>query len=219
MGFTKSNSDHTLFIKNKNESYMSILVYVNDIMIANSDDAAVDVFKAELHSHFKFRDIGPLKYFFGLEVARSAKGISLCQRKYTLKLLDEVGFLGRKPSSIPLDPYIKLSKDVGVLLENPKTYGKLVRKLQYLAITRPDIAYALTTLGQFSAAPRDTHLKVVHKVLRYLKGTVGQGLFYAASSNFALRGFADSDWGACIDTRKSIFGYAMFVGDSLVSWI
>lgn len=123
------------------------------------------MFKVELQSHFKLRDIGALQYFLDLEIARYAKEVSICQRKYTLELLDEVGFLGCKASSIPLDPSIKLSKDAGTLLENPKTYRKLVGKLQYLAITMPDIVYALTTLGQFSAAPRDTHLQAVHKVL------------------------------------------------------
>lgn len=88
----------------------------------------------------------------------------------------------------------------------------------YLAITRPDIAYTLTKLCQYSSAPREAHLKAAHKLLCYLKGTVGQGLFYAADGSFDLRGFADADWGTCPDDRKSVTGYAMFLGDSLVTW-
>ncbi|XP_013617372.1 PREDICTED: uncharacterized mitochondrial protein AtMg00240-like [Brassica oleracea var. oleracea] len=107
---------------------------------------------------------------------------------------------------------------MGELLENPKVYRKLMGRLMYLAITRPDIAYALTKLCQYSSKPRDAHLAAVHKILRYLKGTIGQGVFYEANGQLTLRGYADADWGSCRDTRKSITGYAMFIGDSLVPW-
>lgn len=112
----------------------------------------------------------------------------------------------------------KLYKTGGDLIDNAKQYRKLVGKLQYLTITRPDIAFAVLKLAQYSSAPRDTHLKAIHKVLRYLKGIVGQGLFYAADGKFDLRGYSDSYWRACPYTRKSVTGYAMFLGDSLISW-
>ncbi|XP_013673820.1 secreted RxLR effector protein 161-like [Brassica napus] len=192
--FKKSHDDHTLFVKNVSGRYLAVLVYV----------------------------IG----------GESKQGISVCQRKYVLELLDDTCFLGCKPSSIPLDPTIKLSSEtirkpsdgskviheMGESLENPKVYRKLMGRLMYLAITRPDIAYALTKLRQYSSKPRDAHLAAVHKLLRYLKGTIGQGVFYEANGQLTLRGYADADWGSCRDTRKSITCYAMFIGDSLVSW-
>lgn len=61
-------------------------------------------------------------------------------------------------------------------------------------------------------------MQAVHKILRYLKGSISQGLFYAANDKFDLRGYCDSDWAACPDTRKSMTGYAMFLGDSLITW-
>lgn len=70
----------------------------------------------------------------------------------------------------------------------------------YLAITRPDISYTLTKLCEYSSAPQEAHLKAAHKLLRYLKGTVGQGLFCEANGTFDLRGFADADWGSCPDS-------------------
>ncbi|XP_013594420.1 PREDICTED: uncharacterized mitochondrial protein AtMg00810-like [Brassica oleracea var. oleracea] len=117
-----------------------------------------------------------------------------------------------------MEPNQKLSKENGVLLEDVKQYRKLVGKLQYFTNTRPDIAYAVSKLAQFSCAPTDVHLKAVHKVLRYLKGTIGQGVFYGVEDNFDLRGFSDSDWGGCPDDRRSVTGYTMFLGNSLVSW-
>lgn len=231
MGFKKSHHDHTLFVKNTGGKYVAVLVYVDDILVASNNDDAVKMFVTELESHFKLRNLGHAKYFLGLEIARSSKGISVCQRKYTLELLDDAGFLGCKPSTIPLDPTVKLSKEtiipkdgskviheMGELIPEPKVYKKLMGRLMYLAITRPDITYTLTKLCQYSSFPREAHLQAAHKLLRYLKGTVGQGIFYAADGSFDLRGFADADWGACLDSRKSITGYMMFLGDSLVSW-
>lgn len=88
----------------------------------------------------------------------------------------------------------------------------------YLTITRPDITFAVNKFCQFSSAPRTSHLKAVYKVLQYIKGTVGQGLFYSAYSDLSLKGFADADWAACPDSRRSTTGFTMFVGDSLISW-
>lgn len=113
---------------------------------------------------------------------------------------------------------MKLTKEVGVPLTDPTQYRKLVGKLMYIQITRPDISFAVNKLCQFSHDPRDIHLNVVHKVLRYLKGTVGQGIFYPADTNFDLRGFSDADWGTCTDDRRSVTAYCMFIGESLLSW-
>ena len=87
MGFAKSQTDHTLFIKNFGGKYVAVLVYVDDIVIASNDDTEVEQLKANLREVFKLRDLGSLKFFLGLEIARSSKGISICQRKYILELL------------------------------------------------------------------------------------------------------------------------------------
>lgn len=89
---------------------MIVLVYVDDIMIASNNDEKVMRFKDELQSYFQLRDIGELKYFLGLEIARSSKKYFNLSKENTLELLDETGCLGCKPSPIPMDPTIKLSK-------------------------------------------------------------------------------------------------------------
>lgn len=193
LGFHTSSGDHTLFLKNSGDVYMSVLVYVDEIIIASSCDKAVDLLKTALKTSFKLRDLGTLCYFLGLEIARSSTGINICQRKYVLDLLTETGLIGSKPFSIPMDPSIKLSLEDGELLSDVESYRRLIGKLLYLTITRPDITFAVHKLCQFTSAPRAPHLQAAYKVLRYLKGTIGQGLFYPAQSDLKLSAFADAE--------------------------
>ena len=117
-----------------------------------------------------------------------------------------------------MDPNVKLSQDERELHDDPTPYGRMIGKLLYLTITRPDLSYAINRLSQFLDKPRLPHLQAVHRVIQYLKATVGQSLFFSSFSAVKLKGFADSDWGACPDTRKSISGFCVFIRDSLVSW-
>ena len=132
---------------------MALLVYVDDIVLAENDTSACNEFKAYLHDCFSIKDLGPLKYFLGIEVARGPTGLFLGQRKYTLEIVDECGLLGAKPSEFPMDENHKLALATGPLLEDAGRYRRLVGRLIYLAITRPDICYAVYILSQFMQAP------------------------------------------------------------------
>lgn len=217
-GFTQSHADPTLFIKAHNNVFLVVLIYVDDILIACNNDSAVATFKTYLSSKFQLKDLGPLKYFLGIEVARSSKGIILCQRHYALDLLTETIMLESKPRTTPLDPGLKLSRDDGEPLPDPTIFRRLIGQLIYLQITRLDLSYAVNKLSQFMDTPRQPHLLAAHQILHYLKATVGQGLFYPSSGNLDLQVFADTDWAACPDTRRSITGFCVFIGNSLVSW-
>ena len=98
-GFTQSASDHSLFTKCSGESFLALIVYVDDIVIAGNDYKTIKKLKTFLNSQLKLKDVGQLKYFLGLEVARSRKGISVSQRHYALQLLSDSGFLGCKPAN------------------------------------------------------------------------------------------------------------------------
>ena len=112
-GFVQSKFDNLVFTRIKGSSIIIILVYVNDILIASNDVDALSSFKQFLDSKFKLKDLGTLKYFLGLEVARTTKGISLCQRKYTFDLLADTSLLASKPTSIPMEQSAKLSSSIG----------------------------------------------------------------------------------------------------------
>ena len=83
---------------------------------------------------------------------------------------------------------------------------------------QPDLSYSVNRLSQYLANPRSTHLQAVHRILQYIKGTIGQGMYFPFSSTTQLKAFIDSDWGACIDIRRSINGFCIFLGESLISW-
>ena len=174
MGYTKGQGDHTLFIRMYDNAFTCILVYVDDIIIAiaSTSKELTDQVTADLTRCFKFRDLGDLKYFLGLEIARTSAGISLCQRKYALELLASTAMLVCKPSSVPMVPNLKLSKTDGVILEDKERYRRIVGRLMYLTITRPDITFAVTKLCQYSSKPRSSHLNAVYKVLQYIKRLV-----------------------------------------------
>ncbi|XP_019164260.1 PREDICTED: uncharacterized protein LOC109160420 [Ipomoea nil] len=217
-GFQQSSADPSLFTKAVDNSFIALLIYVDDILVAGTDSKQIQGLKQMLDDSFKIKDLGQLNYFLGIEAIRSPNGLNLCQRKYTLDILQENGFLDAKPAKTPCSQSHKLTSTDGILLHKPEIFRRLVGKLLYLTNTRPDIAYAVQQLSQYVDKPRDTQLAAAHRVLRYLKGSPGKGLFYSSASQIKLQGFSDSDWANCTETRKSITGYCIYLGNSLVSW-
>ncbi|WP_338140430.1 Ty1/Copia family ribonuclease HI [Candidatus Phytoplasma australasiaticum] len=218
LGFKQSKADYSMFVRGTGESFIALLVYVDDIIITGASLVNITTLKNHLNAAFKLKDLGSLRYFLGLEIARSSKGILLSQRKYTLHLLEDTDFLASKPSRLPMDPNIKLCADEGSLLKDPTSYRRLIGRLLYLTVSRPDITFAVHRLSQFVARPRQPHLNAVHTLLRYLKGSPGQGIFLPASSSFKIRAFSDADWASCPDSRRSTTGFCIFLGDCLISW-
>lgn len=103
-------------------------------------------------------------------------------------------------------------------MANPTLYRALIGRLLYLTITRLDITFSVHCLSQFMQAPTNVHLTAVHRILRYIKNNPCQGLFYSANSEPCLNSFADSDWATCPYSRRSITGYCVYLGTSLITW-
>lgn len=118
----------------------------------------------------------------------------------------------------PMDSKLKLSKTDSELLVDASSYRRLIGRLLYLTITRPDLSYSINTLAQSMDKLGQSHLNVAHHVLRYLKSTPAHGLFFPTATSSQLKGFCDLDWATCIDSRRSITSFCLFLGNSLVSW-
>nr|GFA26183.1 integrase, catalytic core [Tanacetum cinerariifolium] len=140
------------------------------------------------------------------------------QGKCTLDLLRLANVLDSKPYATPIDPNVKLNHTDGFPLHDPSLYRTLVGKLIYLTIIRSDITFAAQTLSQFLKEPRSSYMKALLRVLRYLKLCLGQGLFFSATNNLNLLTYCDSDWASCSFPRRSVLGYGIFLGTSLISW-
>ena len=217
-GFSKSYADYSLFTYKRGEVFMALLVYVDDLVLTGNNSKACATFKTYLNKCFHIKDLGPLKYFLGIEVARTPRGLFLCQRKYALEIIDECGLLGSKPVEFPMETNHKLALADGPLLTDPTRYRRLIGRLIYLTITRPELCYAVHVLSQFMQEPKEEHMEAARRLLRYLKGNPGQGLFLKSDSNLQVYAYCDSDWGACPLTRRSLTGYFVTIGGSPVSW-
>lgn len=192
-GFVQSVADYSLSTLHRNGRTLCVLVYVDDLLIGGSKSGQICALKQYLSTCFHMKDLGTLKYFLGIEVARDTEGIHLCQRKYALDIIANVGLLAAKPAKFPMEPNHKLSLATGPLLEHPEAYRRLIDRLVYLTITRPDLSYYVHCLAQYMQNPRLEYWEAALRVVRYIKNNPGQGIFLSSRSALHLSGSCDSD--------------------------
>lgn len=123
-----------------------------------------------------------------------------------------------KPCSTPVDTHSTLFADAGTSVSDATHYRSIAGALQYLTFTRADIAYAVQQVCLHMHDPRDPHLAAMKRILQYLQGTKDLGLHLYRTSPFDITVYFDADWAGCPDTRRSTSGYAVFLGDNLISW-
>ncbi|XP_019246414.1 PREDICTED: uncharacterized protein LOC109226066 [Nicotiana attenuata] len=211
-GFTQSPYDHSLFTKRDKVDIVIVLVYVDDLLISGSNSSLIQEAKETLHRNFKMKDLGELRYFLGIEVMRSNKGILFNQRKYAFQLISEVGLSACKPVSTPMKQNHKLTtveydKHAGNVndaeLQEAGSYQKLIGKLLYLTTTRPDISFVVQVLSQFMQHPKEPHMEAALRVVKYVKGRPGLGILLKGEATDELTAYCDSDRAACPNTRRS----------------
>ncbi|WVZ80055.1 hypothetical protein U9M48_027566 [Paspalum notatum var. saurae] len=201
----------SLFVLNNGFGAAYLLLYVDDMILSASTPAVLQRIITQLRQAFAVKDMGPL---------RSSRPQRLLPQpgKYASELLDRAGMANCKIANTPADTKSKPSARDGVLITDASGYRSLAGALQYLTLTRPDIAYAVQQVCLHMHAPRDVHQTMLKRILRYIKGTMHLGIQLAPVTTASVTAYSDADWAGCPDTRRSTSGYCIFLGDSPVSW-
>ena len=217
--YQQCNGEHTLFYKNASpDSSTYLIVYVDDIIITGNNLKEIECLEQHLDKNFQVKQLGPLKYFLGIEFARSSEGILMTQQKYILEILAETKHTDCHINDTPIEVNHKLTLNEAEPRVEISSYQKLIGKLLYLSHTRPDICYTLNVLSQFMHSPRHSHFQAVNRILRYLKGTAGLGITYRKTGKLDLVMYTDSDFAGSRVDYRSTTGYCTFLGGNLVTW-
>lgn len=217
-GFRNSVADTSLFTYSHGQHLVYILVYVDDIVVTGSIISLVNQFITMLAKRFSIKDLGHISYFLGIEATQTSKGLHLMQNKYIQDLLAKTNMLNAKTVSMPLATHPKLTLKSGTPLLNPTDYRQVVGSLQYLAFTRPDIAYAVNKLSQFMHQPTEDHWQAAKRVLRYLAGTPKNGIWIRRDSPPTLHAYSYADWAGDPDDYISTNAYIIYIGTTQISW-
>ncbi|KAL9996697.1 putative RNA-directed DNA polymerase [Helianthus debilis subsp. tardiflorus] len=188
------------------------------MIVTGNDEEEIKRLKVNLFPEFEMKDLGRLKYFLGIEVLRSNQGIFICQKKYILDLLAEIGTIDCKPSDNPMIMNQKLFMEERAQLTDKGRYQRIVGKLIYLSHIPPDIAYAVGAVSQFMHQPQEPHMEAVMRIIRYLKGTTSHDVLFKSNGHLDTQVYTDADWAGNKSDRRSTSGYFTLVGGNLVTW-
>jgi len=226
--YTRSAYDSCVYFKKCNgDTYIYLLLYVDDMLIASVNKSEVNELKQLLSREFEMKDLGDAKKILGMEISRDrgAGLLTLSQEGYVKKVLRSFQMDNAKPVSTPLGIHFKLKaatdKEYEEQFERMKIvpYANTIGSIMYSMIgTRPDLAYSLGVISRFMSKPFKDHWQAVKWVLRYMRGTEKKKLCFRKQEDFLLRGYCDSDYGSNFDTRRSITGYVFTVGGNTISW-
>ena len=226
--FKKVRCDHSVWVYEKDGIKVIVPVYVDDLTIVSNSKAAIKSFISELKKHLKLRELGPVEHLLGVKISRDRpnRTLRLSQKQYVIDLLARYGFSDCSPISTPMDPGVRLSKDMCPKtpeeVEEMRTvpYAHAVGSLGYLAIsTRPDISYAVSTLGKFNSNPGIKHWQAVKHLFRYIKGTMDYELTYSPTSSPEMFcSYSDADHGGDKDSGRSTGAYVIKMGTGAISW-
>jgi len=216
-GFQRSERDHSVYIHTIFK--LILLRYVDDLVITAPSLEDVNWIRSLLHEEFEMTDLGPLTVFLGIEIRRNRQLCSLhvSQQQYIRTILDRFGMSTATTISTPADLHVRLTAlppDQSADIINPERYQSAVGSLMYAMIgTRPDIAFAVSAVSQYSTNPGPMHWTAVRRTFRYLGGTKALGLEYRGGY---CGGYTDADWGSGED-RRSIAGYVFMINGAAIS--
>lgn len=211
-GFKNSMADTSLFVYNDGTHILYLIVYVDDLIITGDKPLKINEFITLLAKQFSLKDLGKLAYFLGIEVVPNDQGLILSQRRYILELLNRANMTAAKSVLTPLSTTAQLTSQSGTPLDDAIEYCAMLGSLQYLLITRTDIAFMVNRLSQYMHYPTTDHWTCVKQLLRYLAGTVNEGLQLYHHSSTSIHAFSDADWAGNKDDFSSTGAYLVYLG-------
>jgi hypothetical protein len=217
-GFKVGKADHTLFTKTVAKDLFVFQIYVDDIIFGSTNKSTCEEFSRIMIQKFEMSMIGELKYFLGFQIKQLQEGTFISQTKYIQDILNKFGMKDGKPIKTPMGTNGHLDLDTGGKSVDQKVYRSMIGSLLYLCASQPDIMLSVCMCARFQVDPKEVHLRVMKRIIRYLVYTPKFGLWYPKESTFDLIGYSDADWVGCKIDRKSTLGTCQFLGRSLVSW-
>ena len=220
--FTQNLADHCVYAKETEEGKVIIIIWVDDLIIAASNEKILKEVKGMLSAKFKMKDLGRLKHFLGIDFNQSDGCVKMSQEKYVNKILERFDMQNCRPRETPCDQKLDYTENA-VKMDDVRMYREAVGSLIYLTTcTRPDLSFVISKLSQYFAEPTEEQWITVKHVLRYLRGTTERELCFRRndSEKLGLLAYSDADWAADTTDRRSTTGYCVSLSknSSLVSW-
>jgi hypothetical protein len=216
-GFKVGKADSTLFTKTIAKDLFICQIYVDDIIFGSTNKSTYEEFSRIMILKFETSMMWELKYFLGFQIKQLQEGTFICHTKYIQDILKKFGIKNAKPIKTPMGSNGHLDLDTGGKSVDQKVYRSMIGSLLYLCASRPDIMLSVCMCARFQTNPKEVHLRVVKRIMRYLVYTPKFGLWYPKGSTFYLIGYSDVDYVECKIDRKSTSGTCQFLGRSLVS--
>ena len=223
--FGRCEANLYCYFKRLEDSYVILLLYVDDMLIAGANLHEIDELKKKLSEEFAMKDLGAAKQILGMRIKRTRESIELSQEEYVKKVLQRFNMEDARSVSSPLASHFKLSKQQSPVTEDELAYmdkipyASAIGSLMYAMVcTRPDIAHAVGVVSRFMSTPGREHWEAVKWILRYRKGSSTSALVFR-KSELGLQGYVDADNGGDVDSRKSTTGYVYTFGGTAISWV
>lgn len=220
IGFKQRGSDPCLYVFNSSGVVIYLLVYVDDFLMACTEEAEIDRVFVKLREKFDITSLGNVRYFLGHEIVKEGEYYTMQLTAYIDSLIEKFGMEGSKPVRTPMDTgYITQNAD-SKNFQDTSLYRSLVGALLYIAVNgRPDIAVSVGLLGRKVSEPNKMDWTAARRVVQYLKTTKDFKLRFGPGNGWVLTGYVDSDWAGDKYSRRSTTGYVFFYGGGPICWV
>lgn len=222
LGFIPTSGDPCLYVDNSEGELFVVAVYVDDLVLACKSERRMKLIKSKLSEDFSMKDLGDMNYILGVKVIQNKinNSIWIGQETYCENILNKFNMENSKSVSTPVDTSQKLSGATdNCEIVDQVQFQRAVGCLLYLAMkTRPDVAYAVSSVARFTSKPNKQHWVAIKRIFRYLKGTSDLGILYKNTDRSDCFGYSDADWAGDTDDRRSTSGYSFQIGTGAVSW-